>query len=101
MGAGVQGNGRQVEFQKVQVLHNQGIHSRIPAVPGQLSGRFQLVFIEQGVQGDIHLGAEQMCVITQFLDILDAVTRFLARPEGRSPDIHGIGSMVDGRQSNL
>ena len=43
--AGMQRDGRQVEVEELQVLHNERVDASVPAVVGQLPGAFQLVTI--------------------------------------------------------
>ena len=96
LGAGMEVDGGQVEAQQVEVLDDEGINPRLPALPGDLPGLLHLLLTEQGVQGDIHLGVELRRVAAQRLDVTNGVGGLLPGPEGGTPDIHRVGPMVDG-----
>ena len=99
--AGMQRNGRQVEFQQRKVLYNQRIHTSVPAIPSQTPSFFLFILVKQGVQGHVHLSVKQRCMTAKLLYILDAISRFLTGTEGRTADIHGIGAMIDGSDAYL
>ena len=96
LGAGVQRYGRKIQGQEPHVLHDQRIGPRLVDLMGQAPGLLQLMVVQQGVEGDEHLGAEAVGVAGQGLDVLDAVARRAAGTEGGAAHVDGIGAMVDG-----
>jgi hypothetical protein len=57
----------------------------------------QLVVIDDGVHRDIHLGPVLVGILAQFGNILHGVARGSPRTEARGSDVHGVGTMADGR----
>ncbi|MNR06160.1 hypothetical protein D3C85_1222230 [compost metagenome] len=96
LGAGVQRYGREVERQQPHVLHDQRIGPGFVDLVGQAPGLLQLVVVQQGVEGDEHLGAEAVGVARQRFDIFEGVARRAAGAEGGAAHVDGIGAMVDG-----
>ena len=96
LGAGVQRYGRQIQGQQPHVLHYERIGPGLVDLVGQAPGLLQLVVVQQGVEGDEHLGAEAVGVARQHFDIVEGVACRTAGTEGGAAHVDGIGAMVDG-----
>ncbi|MNM58262.1 hypothetical protein D3C81_694880 [compost metagenome] len=92
----MQRDGGQILRQQPHVLHDQRIGPGFVDLVGQAPGLLQLVVMQQGVEGDEHLGAEAVGVARQRFDIFEGVARRAAGAKGGAAHIDGIGAMVDG-----
>ncbi|MNF88061.1 hypothetical protein D3C84_705460 [compost metagenome] len=96
LGAGVQRYGGQIQGQQPHVLHDKRIGPCLMDLVGQAPGLLQLVIVQQGVEGDEHLGAEAVGAASQRFYIFEGVARRAAGAEGGAAHVDGIGAMVDG-----
>ncbi len=101
LGAGVQLDGRQVDFQQAHVLDDQRVGTGVVHLPGHLARGLQLVVAQDGVQGDEDAAVEAVRVLHQALDVADVVARTGARAKGRAADVDGIGAVVDGFDADV
>jgi len=90
LGAGVQGQGRQVQLQVGHVLDDEGVHSRLVQVPGLASGVFEFRIEEQGVEGGKDLRPPQAGLGGEPLEIRRIVARRLPGSEPRPAHVHRI-----------
>ncbi|MNR22019.1 hypothetical protein D3C85_1389520 [compost metagenome] len=93
---GMQLDRRNVHLEDAHVLHDQRIDAGVVELPDQLPGRLQLVVVQDGVDGDEHLGVEQVGKLHQAGNLRHAVAGIVPRTEAGAADIHGIGAMQDG-----
>ena len=93
---GVQRNGRQVQLQQCQILHNERVHPGAVELPHQTLRLGQFLVPQDGVERHVHTGVEQMGVLAQCGNVLHAVARCRACPEVGTAYVHGIGSVADG-----
>ena len=96
LGAGVQLNRRDIQLEDAHVLHDQRINAGVVELVNQLTRRLHLVVMQDGVDGDKHLGVEQVGKLHQPGNVRHAVAGVMPRAEARPTDIHGIGAMQDG-----
>ena len=69
--------------------------------PEKLPGLVQFFLVQNGIEGYEHPGPEPVGIGTQPPDLLNRIARRLTRPEGRSCDIHGIGTAVNGCDADI
>ncbi len=62
----------------------------------QLARRFQLVVMQDGVDGGEHAGVVTTGEFDQLSDIAHVVARVVARAEARAANVDGVGAMQDG-----
>ena len=79
-----------------RVLDDEGIHPGIGEFPQEPPGLGDFLLIDQRIECHVDPGAEPVRIGAEFPDVLHRIPRRLARPEGRTGDIHGIGAAVDG-----
>ena len=94
LGAGMQLDGRQVDFQQAHVLDDERIGPGVVDLPGHLARTLQFVVAQDGVERDEHAAVEAVGVRDQTFQFADVVARPGARAEGRAADIDGVGAMV-------
>lgn len=96
LGAGVQLNRWNIQLEDAHVLHDQRINAGVVELVNQLTRRLHFVVMQDGVDGDKHLGMEQVGKLHQAGNVRHAVAGVMPRAEARPTDIHGIGAMQDG-----
>ena len=101
LGAGMQGNGRQIEFQQAHILHYQGIGARLIQLVGQPLGRLKLLVLQYGVEGHIDMGTKAMSKAAQRLNLGQRIAHCRPGAKTRPPDIDGIGTMTDRLHAKL
>ena len=89
------------EIQHSQVLDDKGIGPGLFQRPEKLPGLVQFFLVQNGIEGYEHPGPEPVGIGTQPPDLLNRIARRLTRPEGRSCDIHGIGTAVNGCDADI
>ena len=95
LGAGMQLDGRQFEFEQAHVLDDQGVGPGLVHLPGHAPRRLDLVVVQQGVERDEHPRPVTMRELDQPRDVFDAVAGVGAGAEGRAADIDRIGAVQD------
>ena len=83
--AGDQRQGRQIQFQQADVLHDQAVDARLVELMDHLLGRGQLVIAEQRVQGHVDAGVVLVGESHHLLDGGHAVACGLAGAEPAEP----------------
>ena len=101
LGAGVQLNGRQVEFEQAHVLDDEGVYARVVQLAHELAGGLQLVVAQDGVERDENAAVEAVRVLDQPGNVLHGVVGAAARPETGAADVDGIGPVVDGFDADV
>ena len=96
LGAGMQLDRRDVQFQHAQVLHDQRIHARVVQLVDQRARRLQLVVVQDGVDGGEHPRMVAAGELHQLGDLADLVAGIVPRTKARPADVDGIGPMQDG-----
>ncbi|MOA02785.1 hypothetical protein D3C78_1222550 [compost metagenome] len=96
LGAGVQFDGRDIQFEDAHVLDDQRIHAGVVQLVDQLARRLQLVVMQDGVDSGEHPRMVAMGEFHQLGDIRHLVAGVVPCPEARTTDVHGIGPMQDG-----
>ena len=99
LGAGVQGQGRQVQFQVGHVLDDQGVHPGRVQLPGHAPGVLQLPVVQHGVEGGVHLRPPQPGLPGEPLEIGRAASGRLARPEPGAAHVHRVRSAAQREHS--
>ena len=79
--AGVQLDGRHVDFEQAHVLHDQGVHTCVIQLPGQFARAFQFIVAQDGVERDKNAAVKAVRVLHQLGDVLNAVVRRGTRPK--------------------
>ena len=87
--------------QHAHVLQEDGIDTYLVEFGNHLQCVFQLIVIDDGVDGDVNLRLKLVGVVTKLLDVFQRVAGCRACPETRGTDIDGIGSMLDGSDTAL
>ena len=95
LGAGVELERWQVEFQQAHVLHDQRIDAGLVQLPDQLARRFQLGIVQDGVQGDENAGVVAVSEFGQTGDLAHRVTGVVARAERRAADVNRVRAVQD------
>lgn len=95
LGAGVQLDGRQVEFEQAHVLNDERVHAGIPELVHQAPRGLEFVVAQDGVERDEHAGVKAVRMAHQPLDLGDGVVRAGARAERGATNVDGIGAVVD------
>ena len=101
LGAGMQLDGRQVQFQQAHVLNNQGIHAGFVELPGLAPRRFQFVIPQDGVHRHEDAGPEAMGVLSQARNFCYRVARLVAGAHGRAANVDGVRAMVDSLDADI
>ena len=83
------------------ILYNEGINACIVQFLHKLLNSRHLIIVYNGVQRNIHLCTENMCIIYQASNILYRIAGSLSRTELRSANIHSIGTMVNCSNTGL
>ncbi|MNV38611.1 hypothetical protein D3C71_1301720 [compost metagenome] len=86
---------RDVQLHHPQVLHDQRVNAGIVQLVNQLARRFQLVVVQDGVDGGEHACMVAMGELDQLGDIADFVAGVMARAEARAADIDGVSAVQD------
>ena len=73
--AGMQLDGRQINFQQPHVLNDQRIDAGIKELPGQLAGGFQLVIAQDRIKRDEDAAIEAVRILGQPGNVLHGVIR--------------------------
>ncbi len=95
LGAGVQLNRRNVQFQHTHILNDQRVNPCLPQLVDQGPRRFQLIIMKNGVKGHENLRAITMGERHQLRDVAQAVAGIVPRAESRAADINRVGAMKD------
>ena len=85
----------------MQVLNNQRVHAYLIELICHLYSLRILVLMQQCVDGHEYLDSVSMGIIHHLRQVLDAVSRFLARTEGRGTDVDGIRTGLNSRDSDF
>ena len=101
LGAGVQLDRGQVDFEQAHVLDDQCVRARLIHLPGHLARGLQFVVAQDGVERDEDAAVEAVRVLHQALDVADVVARASPCAEGGAPDVDGVGAVVDGFDANV
>ena len=101
LGAGMQLNGWQVEFQQAHVLDDECVHPRVVELAHELAGRFQLVVAQDGVQRDKNPAVKAVRVLHEAGNVLHGVVGAAARTETGAADVHRICAVVDGFNADV
>jgi hypothetical protein len=101
LGAGMQLNGGQIQFQQAHVLHDQDIGAGVVDIPCQLARRLELVIAQDGVERDEDAAVETVGLPTQALDVAQVVAGTGAGAKGGSADVNGIGTVMDRGDANV
>ena len=95
LGAGMQGDGGNVEPHDAHILHDEGIGADAVELADEAFGFAQFVVVEQGVEGDVDAGVEAVGQVDESGQVVEAVTGGRAGTESGSPDVDGIGPVKD------
>ncbi len=101
LGAGVQLDGGQVDFEQAHVLDDERVRARLVHLPGHLARGLQLIVAQDGVERDENAAVEAVGVLHQALNVSDVIARAGPRAKGRAADVDGIGAVVDGFDANV
>ena len=101
MGAGMEFDGRQVALQEAEVLKNKGVDTGVVELANHGHGGFKLIVEEEGVDGGEDLGAVEVGITHEGVDIIECVGGGGAGAEGRRADIERVGAVVDGLAPEL
>ena len=99
--AGMQRDGRKVEFQQSHVLHDERIHSGTIQRPHQPFRLGQFLVLQYRIDRDVHFDTERMGILHQTGDVLHGIARRCPCPETGSTDIHGICPVVHCRHGTF
>ncbi|RMS01327.1 hypothetical protein ALP75_204133 [Pseudomonas syringae pv. actinidiae] len=94
--AGVQLDGRNVQFHDPEVLHDQRIDTCVVELMNQLAGWLQLVVMQDGVDRGEDSRMVAMGEFHQLGDIADLVAGVMSRTKASPADVHRVGAMQDG-----
>ena len=101
LGAGMQGNRRQIKFQQAKILHYQRIRSRLIELVGQPLGCLELLILQDGIEGHIDPGAKAVGKMAQRLNLGQGIARGSARTKTGATDIDSIGAVTDRLHTKL
>ncbi len=101
LGAGDEGQGREVRFEQAHILDDGGVDANVVEPVQQANGLGQLVVVEQGVDGDIDPRPVAVGVPHQSGDVLERIAGPGAGAELGRADIDGVGAAVDGGASDV
>ncbi len=93
-------DGRNIQLHDAHVLHDQRIDADLVQLVDQRPRGFQLVVMQDGVDGDEHPCMKQMGEFHQLGNVRHVVLGVVPRTEARAADIHRIGAMQDGLAGN-
>ncbi len=93
-------DGRNVQLHDAHVLHDQRIDADLVQMVDQRARGFQLVVVQDGVDGDEHPRMKQVGEFHQLGNVRHTVLGVVPRTEARAADIHRIGAMQDGFTGN-
>lgn len=96
LGAGDQGQRREMELEQAGVLNDQRIDPGIPCVTGDFPGRLKLVVEENGVQRQLYPRAIAEGMTGEPLDIGHGVACSRTGAEGEPSDVDRIRPVVHG-----
>ena len=99
--AGMQLDGRQVQFQQAHVLNDQRVGAGVVDLPGHVARALQLIVAQDGVERDEDAAAKAVRVFDQAIQVADVVARRGACAKGRAADVDGIGAVVNGRDADV
>jgi hypothetical protein len=99
--AGMQLDGRQIQFQQAHVLHDQHISACVVDVPGHLACALQFVVAQDGVQGDEDAAVEAVRVATQLLNLANVIARRCPCTKAWATDVNSICPVVDGLDTDV
>ena len=101
LGAGVQLDRWQVEFQQTHVLDDQRIDTGVVELPDLLPRRFQFVVAQNRVERDEHARVEAVRVPHQSRNVGHLVGGRGTRAERGTADVNGVGAVVDGFDADI
>lgn len=81
------------------ILHQHRIHTNAVEAGDKSEGVLQLVIVDNRVDRHMNLRPILMSVAAQLGYVLNAVTRCLTRAEACRANVHGIRTMVYGRNA--
>ena len=91
---------RDIKLQNPHVLHNQCINAGFIQAHNQLLRRFQLIIMQNRIQGNEDFCAIAMGKRHQVGNILQAIAGIMPRAKSRTTDINGVSAMENGFTGN-
>jgi hypothetical protein len=101
LGAGVQLDGRQIEFEQAHVLDDEGVGPGVVDLPGHLPGAFEFIVAQDGVERDENAAVKAVGVGNQALQVAQVVACAGACTKGGAADVDGVGAVVDGLNADV
>ena len=101
LGAGVQLDRGQIQFQQAHVLDDQDIGASVVDVPCQLACRLEFVIAQDGVERDEDSAVKAMGFATQAFNVAQVVAGAGAGAKGGCADVDGIGTVMDRGDANV
>ena len=100
LGAGVQLNRRDIQFQNAHILNDQGINAGLVEIGDQTLRGLQLIIMKNGVQGHKHLRPETVSERYQLGNVAQAVAGVMPGTEARAANVDGIRTVKNGFTGN-
>ena len=101
LGAGMQLNGRHVDFEQAHVLDDQCVDACVIQLPCQFSGTFELVIAQDGVERDKDAAVKAVRMLHQLGDVLHRVVGRRPCPKGGTANVDRVRAVVDGFDANV
>ena len=101
LGAGMQGNGWQVQAQQPKVLDDERIHADAVQLMNEPFNLHQLIVIDERVDRRIDAASKPVGVIAGPAHVIQRVARIGTRAMMRRTHVHRISAMVDGGNGNV
>ncbi len=101
LGAGVQGDGRQVQAGDAKVLHDEGVDADAIEGVDELLGFGEFGIAQQGVEGDVDAHVVEVGVADEAGDVVEAVGGGGAGSVLGGADVDGVGSVAHGFEAAL
>ena len=98
---GMERDGRQVELEQPQVLHDERVGPCAVQLPRHLPGLLQLVVVEDGVESHVDPRAEEVGIRGEALDVGHGVSRGGPGAEPRPAYVDGVGAVADGLDARI
>ena len=83
--------------ERCHILNQQSIGARLGQFINQALRTGQFLFVDDGVNGDINFSTVLMGIGRKAADIIDRITGCRPRAHAVGTNIHGVGTVVDGR----
>ena len=101
LGGSMEGNWRNVHLFHRHILDDECVNPDFVELAYHQFHLLQFLLIDDGVDGDIDLGTEEVCEIYKTLDVIDGIGGRRPCSECWRTDINSVGTVADGLDADV